>query len=64
MWVITREEWDCAILWLSMPSLEPIFDFVFTDHALIEMARREITREDVRDVLANPEQREIEKYWR
>jgi hypothetical protein len=47
-----------------MPSLEPIFDFVFTDHALIEMARREITREDVQDVLANPEQREIEKYWR
>jgi len=42
-----------------MPSLEPIFDFVFTDHALIEMARREITREDVRDVLANPEQTEM-----
>jgi hypothetical protein len=31
------------MLWLPMPSLEPIFDFVFTDHALIEMARREIT---------------------
>jgi hypothetical protein len=42
-----------------MPSLEPIFDFVFTDHALIEMARRKITQEDVKGVLANPEQTEM-----
>ena len=42
-----------------MPSLEPIFDFVLTDHALKEMARREITHEDVRIVLANPEQMEM-----
>ncbi len=42
-----------------MSSLGPIFDFVFTDHALIEMARRQITQEDVKNVLANPEQTEI-----
>jgi uncharacterized protein DUF4258 len=41
-----------------MPSLEPIFEFVFTDHALTEMARREISQEHVRHVLANPEQME------
>lgn len=42
-----------------MPTLEPILEFVFTDHALLEMARREISEEDVKDVLANPEQTEM-----
>jgi hypothetical protein len=42
-----------------MPDLEPVFDFVFTDHALTEMARREINQEDVRTVLVNPEQIEM-----
>jgi hypothetical protein len=42
-----------------MPNLAPIFDFVFTDHALTEMARRQISREDVKGVLANPEQVEM-----
>jgi hypothetical protein len=42
-----------------MINVEPIFDFVFTNHALTEMARREISQEDVRTVLANPEQMEI-----
>jgi len=42
-----------------MPKIEPIFDFVFTDHALTEMTRREITQDDVRTVLANPEQMEL-----
>ncbi|HLF75536.1 MAG TPA: DUF4258 domain-containing protein [Anaerolineales bacterium] len=42
-----------------MPSLEPIHEFVFTDHALTEMARREISEQDVKDVLANPEQTEM-----
>jgi len=42
-----------------MPYLGPILEFVFTDHALEEMARREITQEDVRTVLAQPEQTEI-----
>ena len=42
-----------------MPTLEPILDFVFTDHALLEMARRKISQEDVKDVLANPEQTEL-----
>ena len=42
-----------------MPGLEPIVDFVFTEHALTEMARREISEEDVKDVLANPEQTEL-----
>jgi len=42
-----------------MPSLEPIFEFIFTDHALGEMTRRQIIREDVKHVLANPEQTEM-----
>lgn len=42
-----------------MPGIEPIFEFVFTEHALLEMARREISQEQVRNVLANPEQTEI-----
>ena len=42
-----------------MPSLEPILEFVFTDHAMIEMARREINQEDVKAVLAGPEQTEM-----
>jgi len=42
-----------------MPAIKPIYDFVFTAHALIEMARRDITREDVRNVLANPEKMEM-----
>lgn len=42
-----------------MPSLEPIHEFVFTDHALTEMARREISQEDVKAVLAEPEQTEM-----
>ena len=41
-----------------MPRLEPIFEFVFTDHASTEMERREISQEQVRNVLANPEQME------
>jgi hypothetical protein len=42
-----------------MPSLEAIHDFEFTDHALIEMALRQIAKEDVTAVLANPEQTEM-----
>ena len=42
-----------------MPNLEPIFEFVFTDHALTEMTRRGISQEHVRNVLANPEQMEL-----
>jgi len=41
-----------------MINVEPIFDFVFTNHALTEMARREISQEDVRTVLASPKQME------
>jgi len=41
-----------------MPSIEPVLNFVFSDHALMEMARREISQEQVRNVLANPEQTE------
>jgi len=36
-----------------MPNIEPIYDFVFTDHALAEMSRRDIGKEDVRKVLAS-----------
>ena len=42
-----------------MINVEPIFDFVFTNHALAEMVRRKISQEDVKIVLANPEQMEI-----
>ena len=42
-----------------MPDIEPIHEFVFTDHALIEMARRQISEEDVKRVLAKPEQTEM-----
>jgi len=42
-----------------MPNIEPIHEFVFTDHALIEMARRQISEKDVKTVLAKPEQTEM-----
>jgi hypothetical protein len=42
-----------------MPNLAAIYEFEFTDHALIEMARRQISEEDVKAVLANPEQTEM-----
>ena len=42
-----------------MPDIEPIHEFVFTDHALSEMARRQISEKDVRTVLAKPEQTEM-----
>lgn len=42
-----------------MPNIEPIREFIFTDHALTEMARREISQNDVRNVLANPDQMEM-----
>lgn len=42
-----------------MHNIEPIHDFIFTDHALSEMARRQISEEDVKSVLAYPEQTEM-----
>ena len=42
-----------------MSGIEPIHEFVFTDHALSEMARRQISEEDVKTVLAKPEQTEM-----
>jgi hypothetical protein len=47
-----------------MPDLNPIRDFIFTDHALLEMARREITRADVQAVLEHPEQTEMARAGR
>ena len=47
-----------------MPNLEPIFEFIFTDHALREMARRQINDEDVKTVLAKPEQMEMVRVGR
>jgi hypothetical protein len=41
-----------------MVNFGPLRDFVFTDHALAEMARRDITKEEVMAVLAVPEQME------
>ena len=42
-----------------MPNVELILNFAFTEHALQEMARRQITQENVRTVLAKPEQMEM-----
>jgi hypothetical protein len=42
-----------------MSDIEPIHEFVFTDHAISEMARRQISEEDVKTVLAKPEQTEM-----
>lgn len=42
-----------------MPNIESIHEFVFTDHALSEMARRQISEEDVKTVLAKPDQTEM-----
>jgi hypothetical protein len=42
-----------------MTKIEPILEFIFTDHALSEMARRQITENDVKAVLAEPEQTEM-----
>ena len=42
-----------------MTSVEPIREFIFTDHALSEMARRQIPQKDVKAVLAKPEQVEM-----
>jgi hypothetical protein len=42
-----------------MPNIQPIYDFVFSDHALAEMSRRDIGKEDVRKVLAMAEQMEM-----
>jgi hypothetical protein len=41
-----------------MPAPKPVRDFVFTDHALFEMARRNISEDQVTAVLAKPEQSE------
>jgi hypothetical protein len=42
-----------------MRRLGPIHEFVFTVHALSEMARRQITEQEVKMVLAAPEQTEM-----
>jgi len=42
-----------------MPKPKPVTDFVFTDHALLEMKRRGISEYNVSVVLAKPEQMEL-----
>ena len=42
-----------------MPNIEPILNFVFTDYVLSEMTRRQIAEDDVKTVLAKPEQMEM-----
>ena len=42
-----------------MTGIEPIHEFIFTVHALSEMARRQISEENVKEVLAQPEQTEM-----
>ena len=44
---------------MHMSNLEAIHEFEFTDHALIEMSRRQISKKDAKAVLANPEQTEM-----
>ncbi len=36
--------------------LVPIKDYLLTDHALLEMSRRQISEDDIKRVLAAPEQ--------
>lgn len=47
-----------------MSKVEPITNYVLTEHAREEMARRQISREDVANVLASPEQMEAVRQWR
>ncbi len=42
-----------------MPNLPPIKDFILTDHARFEMARRQVSEKDVARVLAAPEYTEL-----
>ncbi len=42
-----------------MPEIAPIYDFELTKHAEMEMERRNISREDVKKVLAAAEQMEM-----
>jgi hypothetical protein len=42
-----------------MPKLKPIQNFVFTGHAMTEMARRGISESEVAEVLTHPEQTEM-----
>jgi hypothetical protein len=42
-----------------MASVSPVVDYRITDHAREEIARRQITEEDVAKVLTAPEQMEI-----
>jgi hypothetical protein len=39
-------------------SPNPITDFVVTGHAALELSRRGLSRETIRQILANPEQQE------
>jgi hypothetical protein len=41
-----------------MPTPKPVQGYVFTDHALFEMARRRISKDEIAAVLAKPEQSE------
>jgi len=41
-----------------MPAPKPVKKFIFTDHALSEMARRGISEDEVSLVLSRPEQSE------
>jgi len=47
-----------------MPKPKPVNDFVFTNHALLEMKRRGISEDDVLAVLAKPEQMELARTGR
>jgi hypothetical protein len=47
-----------------MGKVEPIKDYLFTEHAREEMARRQISQEDVANVLASPEQMEAVRQGR
>lgn len=42
-----------------MPAPEPIKNYIFSDHALAEMARRGISKDEAAAVLAKPEQSEL-----
>lgn len=47
-----------------MPNLPPITRFLLTDHARFEMARRQVSENDVAQVLATPEYSELVRVGR
>ena len=48
--------WPCGGKEKSVPA-DPIVDYILTDHAVQELRRRGLGKQDIDDVLKNPGQR-------